>query len=85
MSFEPVVLFFVFGVSAGLLRSDLKIPGSIYEALSIYILLAIGLKGGVELAKYPLGDLVGSGIVIVMIGALIPFVAFPVLHYLGKL
>jgi hypothetical protein len=85
MSFEPVVLFFVLGVMAGLLRSDLKIPGSIYEFLSIFILLAIGLKGGVELAKQPVGALVLSGLVIVAVGALIPLVAFPVLRYLGRL
>ncbi len=85
MSFEPVVLFFVLGVLAGLLRSDLKIPGSIYEAMSIYILLAIGLKGGVELAKYPLGDLIGKGLVVVAVASLIPFIAFPVLRYLGRL
>ncbi len=85
MSFEPVVLFFVLGVAAGLLRSDLKIPGSIYEALSIFILLAIGLKGGVELAKHHVGDLIGTGIIIVLVGALIPLVAFPVLRYLGRM
>lgn len=85
MSFEPVVLFFVLGVAAGLLRSDLKIPGAIYEALSIFILLAIGLKGGVELAKYPLGSLIGQGILIVAIGALIPLIAFPILRYLGRM
>ncbi|MBM4180275.1 MAG: sodium-dependent bicarbonate transport family permease [Betaproteobacteria bacterium] len=85
MSFEPVVLFFVLGVAAGLLRSDLKIPGSIYEALSIFILLAIGLKGGVEMAKHPVVDLLGAGLVIVLVGALIPLVAFPVLRYLGRM
>lgn len=85
MSFEPVVLFFVLGVAAGLLRSDLKIPGAIYEALSIFILLAIGLKGGVELAKYPLGSLIGKGLIIVAIGALIPLIAFPILRYLGRM
>lgn len=85
MSFEPVVLFFVLGVLAGLLRSDLKIPGAIYEALSIYILLAIGLKGGVELAKYPIGDLIGKGLIIVAVGALIPLIAFPILRYLGRM
>lgn len=85
MSFEPVVLFFVLGVLAGLLRSDLKIPGAIYEALSIYILLAIGLKGGVELAKYPIGDLIGKGLLIVAVGALIPLIAFPILRYLGRM
>ena len=85
MSFEPVVLFFVLGVLAGLLRSDLKIPGAIYEALSIFILLAIGLKGGVELAKYPLGELIGKGLIIVAVGALIPLIAFPILRYLGRM
>lgn len=85
MNFEPVVLFFVLGVVAGLLRSDLKIPGSIYEALSIFILLAIGLKGGVELAKHPVGDLVFDGLIIVLVGALIPLVAFPVLRYIGRM
>ncbi len=85
MSFEPVVLFFVLGVLAGLLRSDLKIPGAIYEALSIYILLAIGLKGGVELAKYPIGDLIGKGLIIVAVGALIPLIAFPILRFLGRM
>jgi len=85
MNFEPVVLFFVLGVAAGLLRSDLKIPGSIYEFLSIYILLAIGLKGGVELAKHDVLSLVGPGLVIVLVGALSPLVAFPVLRYLGRM
>ena len=54
--FEPVVLFFVLGVLAGLLRSDLKIPGVFYESLSIFLLLAIGLKGGVELSRYALSS-----------------------------
>jgi hypothetical protein len=85
MNFEPVVLFFVLGVAAGLLRSDLKIPGSIYEFLSIYILLAIGLKGGVELAKHDVLSLLGPGLVIVLVGAIIPLVAFPVLRYLGRM
>lgn len=85
MNFEPVVLFFVLGVVAGLLRSDLKIPGSIYEALSIFILLAIGLKGGVELAKHQVGDLLLDGLIIVLIGAVIPLLAFPVLRVLGRM
>ena len=55
MPFEPVVLFFVLGAAAGLLRSDLKIPSSIYEFLSIYLLLAIGLKGGRQAGRAPAG------------------------------
>lgn len=43
---DPVVLFFILGLIAGLLRSDLKLPASIYEFLTVLLLLAIGLKGG---------------------------------------
>ena len=43
MPFEPVILFFLLGLLAGVVRSDLKIPGVLYESLSIFLLLAIGL------------------------------------------
>lgn len=85
MTFETVVLFFLLGAVAGLMRSDLKIPGSIYDALSIFLLLAIGLKGGVKLAEYPLHDLILPGIAIILAGALIPLLAFPVLRYMGRM
>jgi uncharacterized protein len=85
MHFEPVVLFFLLGVFAGLMRSDLKIPGAIYEALSIYLLLAIGLQGGVKLAQFPLGQLVFPALMILLVGALIPLAVFPVLRYLGRM
>ena len=85
MSFEPVVLFFVLGMAGGLLRSDLKIPGALYDTLSIFLLLAIGLKGGVELAKQPISDVLLAGTVIVVAGAVIPLVAFPALRFLGHL
>ncbi len=85
MSFEPVVLFFVLGIAAGLLRSDLKIPSSIYDALSIYLLLAIGLKGGVKLAEQATPSMLLDGLLIVGAAILIPLVAFPILRYFGKL
>lgn len=85
MGIEPVVLFFLLGVIAGLARSDLKIPGAIYEALSIFLLLAIGLKGGVKLAEYPLGPLLITSLIVVTVGALIPLLAYPILRFLGRL
>ncbi|MCS6811721.1 MAG: sodium-dependent bicarbonate transport family permease [Tepidimonas sp.] len=85
MVFDPIVLFFLLGLLAGLSKSDLKIPAAIYEALSIYLLLAIGLKGGVELSKYPLGQLVTSSAIVLAAGMLIPVIGYPVLRYLGKL
>lgn len=48
---SPVVLAFALGLIARLLRSDLEIPGAIQSYLSIFLLLAIGLKGGVALGK----------------------------------
>lgn len=83
--FEPVVLFFVLGIIAGVVRSDLKIHSVFYDALSIFLLLAIGLKGGVELARYPLLDLVLPTLAVVTVGSLIPLLAFPVLRRIGKL
>ena len=85
MSFEPVVLFFLLGVIAGLARSDLKIPGSIYEALSIFLLLAIGLQGGVKLAEFPLSELIVPALAILLVGSIIPLIVFPVLRYMGRM
>lgn len=47
---DPAVLFFVFGVAAGLARSNLEIPAPISRFLSLYLLMALGLKGGFALA-----------------------------------
>ena len=47
---DPAILFFVFGVIAGWLRSDLEIPAATAKFLSLYLLMALGLKGGFALA-----------------------------------
>ncbi|WP_018138871.1 MULTISPECIES: sodium-dependent bicarbonate transport family permease [unclassified Thioalkalivibrio] len=85
MAFDPVVLFFLLGAIAGLAKSDLKIPMAIYEALSIYLLLAIGLHGGVKLAESELVPLILPGLAVLTVGALIPLLAFPVLRWLGHM
>ena len=48
---DPAILFFAFGVLAGALRSNLEIPPQISKFLSLYLLMALGLKGGFALAK----------------------------------
>jgi len=48
---DPAILFFVFGLLAGLLKSNLEIPPAISRFLSLYLLMALGLKGGFALAK----------------------------------
>lgn len=47
---DPAILFFVFGVFAGALKSNLEIPPAIAKFLSLYLLMALGLKGGFALA-----------------------------------
>ena len=42
MSLDPVVGFFVLGMVAGLLRSDLKLSGGLPDTLSVYLLIAVG-------------------------------------------
>lgn len=81
---DPVVLFFVVGLIAGLLKSDFRLPEAIYEILSIYLLLAIGLKGGVELAKSNISHLLLPGFGTIFIGLIIPSIAYPILRKLGK-
>jgi hypothetical protein len=47
---DPPILFFVFGLFAVLVGSNLEIPQQITKFLSLYLLMAIGFKGGVALA-----------------------------------
>lgn len=81
---DPIVLFFIMGVIAGVLRSQLRLPSQIYDLLSILLLLTIGLKGGVELAKQNLFELIPHILVITSLGIIIPLIAYPVLLRLGK-
>jgi hypothetical protein len=82
MGLDPVVLFFVFGVCAGLLKSELKLPPALYETLSIILLLAIGLHGGVELAAQASLQLLGQAAWVLALGIGLPVLAFAVLRLL---
>ena len=48
---DPAILFFVFGILAGTLKSNLEIPPQISRFLALYLLMALGLKGGFALAE----------------------------------
>ncbi len=79
---DVVVLFFLLGVFARLVKSDLRLPEALYETLSIYLLLAIGLKGGLELSKQPLAALAPQVLACVALGFAIPFLLFPLARVL---
>jgi hypothetical protein len=79
---DVVVFFFLLGVLARLVKSDLRLPEALYETLSIYLLLAIGLKGGIELSKQPLAALAPQVLACLALGFVIPFVLYPALRAL---
>jgi hypothetical protein len=82
MGFDPIVLFFIFGLIAGLVKSELKLPPGLYDTLSILLLLAIGLHGGVELAAQASPALLGQTLAVLALGIALPLLAFPLLRAL---
>lgn len=48
---SPPILFFVLGLGAGILRSDLAIPEAVTKLLSLYLMWAIGIKGGIKIRE----------------------------------
>ena len=74
---DVVVLFFVLGVVARMAKSDLRLPEALHETLSIYLLLAIGLKGGIELSRQPLAMLGPQVLACALLGFAIPLVLYP--------
>lgn len=85
MNLDIIILFFGLGAFAGLMRADLRLPKGLYESLSLYLLLALGLKGGMELVRFPLGDVLLQAVPVVAIGVLLPLFCYPVLRRIGRL
>lgn len=81
---SPMVLAFVLGIVATLAHSDLKFPEDLYTALSIYLLLAIGLKGGAELSETPITQLWAPALATLALGVTIPVAAYVILRQAGK-
>jgi len=81
---DIVVMFFVLGLVAGLLKSDLSIPKAAYETLSLLLMLTIGLKGGMALHGALSWGLVGELICVAALGAVIPLIVIPILIKLAK-
>lgn len=82
----PMILSFALGVLAALARSDLSVPEAAAKAMALYLLFAIGFKGGVAVAKTG----VDGGLVAAMLGGIglsffLPFLAFALLRLLTKL
>jgi hypothetical protein len=78
---DPAILFFALGAFAGLVRSNLEMPAAISKFLSIYLLMALGLKGGFALAASGLTPSVLSSLgLAVLLAVVVPLVGYVVLR-----
>lgn len=83
---SPVILFFILGMAAAFARSDLSIPEAIAKGMSLYLMAAIGLKGGVAVSESGFTpDLALAAIAGIGLSFLVPFAAFVLLTSFGKL
>ncbi|HET7795500.1 MAG TPA: sodium-dependent bicarbonate transport family permease [Rhizobacter sp.] len=77
---DPAILFFVFGLLAGTVRSNLEVPPQIARFLSLYLLMALGLKGGFAIAKSGLGAEVALSLGCAMLLAIgVPLLGYAIL------
>lgn len=82
---SPMVLAFLLGILATLVRSDLKVPDQLHAALTIYLLFAIGLKGGAKLDGVALSDFAGPLVAAIALCGAIPLWSYFILRRAGKL
>ena len=83
---SPPVLFFALGLGAALVRSELSIPEAVAKTLSLYLMLAIGFKGGVAAAEHGLGpDLLLTIGAAILLSFTMPLIAFGLLTATTKL
>jgi hypothetical protein len=76
----PMILFFILGLLAALSRSDLNVPEAIAKGMSLYLMLAIGFKGGVGVSEHGVDlTMVLALIAGIILSAAIPFIAFQIL------
>lgn len=82
---SPIILSFVLGLIAALARSDLTFPEAVAKGLSLYLLFAIGFKGGVEVAAHGIDARLASALLAgIALSFLLPFIAFILLRALTQ-
>lgn len=81
---DPTILCFVVGLIAGVVKSDLRLPASSYEFVSMYLLLALGFRGGVQLAQVDNATLFMPLMGTLLISMITPLLAYFILTRLGQ-
>jgi hypothetical protein len=82
---DIVVMFFLLGLLAGVVKSDLNIPKAAYDTLSLLLMLTIGLKGGMALYGNLRWSLIPELLSVAALGALIPLALMPILRRFARL
>lgn len=83
---SPIILSFALGLAAALARSDLSVPEAVAKGMSIYLLFAIGFKGGVGVAAHGLdAKLIGTMFAALVLSFGLPFIAFALLGAMTRL
>jgi hypothetical protein len=83
---SPIILFFVLGAAAAFARSDLSVPEALAKGMSLYLMAAIGLKGGVQVAESGFtSDMLAAACAGLALSFLIPLPAFLALRRYGRL
>ncbi|MFN3953803.1 MAG: sodium-dependent bicarbonate transport family permease [Pararhodobacter sp.] len=82
---SPIILCFVLGLGAALARSDLTFPEAIAKGMSLYLLFAIGFKGGASVSAHGADLRLGAAVLAgVALSLALPFVAFGLLRMLAR-
>lgn len=82
---SPAVLAFALGLAARVVKGDLSVPKDAFNTIAAYLLFAIGLKGGVELAHASPGEVLAPAGVTLLLGCLTPVTSYLVLRFLGRI
>lgn len=85
MQLDPVILFFLLGFGAGLLKAEMRLPAAVYELLTVVLLLSIGLKGGMELAETNWIRLLPQLGGVALMGVVLGLLAFAILRLSRRL
>jgi uncharacterized protein len=81
---SPMVLAFLLGIIASRIKSDLKFPDSLYQSLTIYLLIAIGMKGGYKLSLASFAEVVQPAMVAIGLCFSIPLWTYWLMRRAGK-
>jgi hypothetical protein len=82
---SPMTLSFCLGAFARFAKSELTVPKDTYAAISLFLLFAIGFKGGHELSHAAFASLLAPGAVTILLGIITPLTAYAILRGVGRL